>query len=417
MTSATPHESISKTTLVVDIGSSLIKVGIAGNLTPEKIIPCLLGSPRYSSKYKGDSEREILVGDDALKGGKHQKIGYRYPMKATGHVQDWNSLEVLLKAAFRDVLCKLLDYDCEHDCEHEHAAAQYKVLVAKPYDMKRAGLKRLVDTLLVNLGFGAVAMHEQAALVLYTQGVETGVVVELGESIASIVPVYKGHAIPKLDRSLAFGGRSITSHLIKLLRLKGFQLNEKEDLEIGRQIKEAACYVALDPDADERLAAETTVLTEAFKLPDGTVISVGRERFGAVEALFKPNLYNSNESSGLSDMIFEVIQDADIDCRADLYRNVILSGGTSLLPGMQARLEQDLNRRYTNDVLDGKHSRLSSNSLGWKPKVQAPASRQNLVFEGAALFADYVSNDENYWVGKEDYVRDGIQQVLDKCTI
>uniref|UniRef100_A0A7S4AXR3 Actin-related protein 2 n=1 Tax=Pseudo-nitzschia australis TaxID=44445 RepID=A0A7S4AXR3_9STRA len=413
MTSATPHESTrttSRTTLVCDMGSSLIKVGIAGNLTPVKIIPCLLGSPRYSSKYQGDSEREILVGDDALKGGKHQKIGYRYPMKATGHVQDWNSLEVLLKAAFRDVLCKL-------DCDYEYDTAQYKVLVAKPYDMKRADLKTLVDILLVGLGFGAVAMHEQAALVLYTQGVETGVVVELGESIANIVPVYKGHAIPKLDRSLAFGGRSITSHLIKLLRLKGFQLNEKEDLEIGRQIKEAACYVALDPDSDERLAAETTVLTETFKLPDGTMISVGRERFGAVEALFKPNLYNSNESGGLSDMIFEVIQDADIDCRADLYRNVILSGGTSLIPGMQERLEQDLNRRYTNDVLDGRQSRLSSNSLGWKPKVQAPASRQNLVFEGAALFADYVSNDENYWVGKEDYARAGIQQVLDKCRI
>ena len=72
-------------------------------------------------------------------------------------------------------------------------------------------------------------------------------------------------------------------------------------------------------------------------------------------------------------MIFEVIQEADIDCRADLYRNIILSGGTSLLPGIQERLEQDLNRRYTNDILDGKQSR----SLGWKPQVQASDSRQH----------------------------------------
>eukprot|EP00536_Pseudo-nitzschia_multiseries_P010246 jgi/Psemu1/288992/fgenesh1_pg.306_\ len=386
------------TTLVCDIGSGSIKVGIAGKLAPEKNIPCLLGCPRYTRKYKGESEQDILIGDDALKGGKSQKIGYRYPMKATGHVQDWKSLEIVLQSAFQ-AICTL-DF------------AGYQVLITKPYNMKRTDLKMLVDIFLVNFGFCAVTMHEQAALVLYTQGVETGVVVELGESRANIVPVYKGHAIPKLDRSLAVGGRSVTSYLIKLLKLKGFQLNESEDLEVGRQIKEAVCYVALDPHIDERLAAETTVLTESFKLPDGTMVSVGRERFCAVEALFKPKLYN-DESSGLSDTIFEVIQEADIDCRADLYRNVIISGGTSLILGLHARLEQDLNRRYTNDVLHGKQSR----SLGWKPKVHAPASRQNLVFEGAALFADYISDDPSYWVSKDEYFRNGIQQVLDKCTM
>ncbi|VEU41747.1 unnamed protein product [Pseudo-nitzschia multistriata] len=385
-------------TLVCDIGSSSIKVGIAGKLSPEKIVPCLLGCPRYACVQREGLGREILVGEDALKGGKHQKIGYRYPITETGHVQDWKALEILLNTAFQ-VLCHQ-DY------------GQYKVLITKPYNMKKADLKTLVDIFVVNLGFRAVAMHEQAALVLYTQGIETGVVVELGESISNIVPVYKGHAIPTLDRSLAVGGRSITSYLVKLLRLKGFQLSEKEDLEIGRKIKEAVCYVALDLDTDERLAADTTILTELFKLSDGTVISVGRERFGAVEALFKPDLCNS-ESNGLSDMIFEVIKGAGIDCRADLYRNVILSGGTSLLQGMQARLERDLNRRYMNDVLDGEQSR----SLGWKPHVQAPVSRKNLVFEGAALFADYISNDANYWVSKEEYYQAGIQQVLDKCTM
>ena len=319
-------------------------------------------------------------------------------MRATGHVQDWKYLEILLERALQGI--------CVPDC------AQYKVLITRPYNMKKADLKTLVDVFLVNLGFRAVTMHEQAALVLYTQGVETGVVVELGESIANIIPVYKGHSIPKLDRSLAVGGRSITSYLVKLLRLKGFQLNEEEDLEIGRQIKEQVCYAALDPTTDERLASETTVLMESFKLPDGITISVGRERFGAVEALFKPMLLNC-ESSGLSDMIFEVIQEADIDCRADLYRNIILSGGTSLLPGIQERLEQDLNRRYTNDILDGKQSR----SLGWRPQVQAPDSRQHLVFEGAALFADYISDDAKYWVSRKEYLQDGIQQVLDKCTI
>jgi actin-related protein 2 len=385
-------------TLVCDIGSGSIKVGIAGKLSPDKIIPCLIGCPRYSSRKNSNSACETLVGNDALKKGKYQNIGYRYPMTATGHIQDWESLEIVLERALQDF--RITDY------------SQYKVLITRPNSMTEEDLKMLVDIFLVNLRFCALTMHDQAALVLYTQGVETGVVVDLGESTANIVPVYKGHAISKLDRSLAVGGRSISSYLLKLLRLKGFQLNDEEDLELGRQIKEKVCYVALNPNVDERLATETTVLKESFKLPDGNIISVGRERFGAVEALFQPTLWNS-ESSGLSDMIFEVINAADIDCRADLYRNVILSGGTSLLPGIQERLERDLNLRYTNDVLDGKQSR----SLGWKPQVQAPSSRQHLVFEGAALFADYISDDEKHWISRTEYLRYGVQRVLDKCTI
>ncbi len=385
-------------TLVCDIGSGSIKVGIAGKLSPNDIVPSLVGYPKYSFRKNADSEREILVGKDVLERGKHQKIGYRYAMDATGRVQDWKSLEIILEKALE--VFSILDYSL------------YKILITRPYCMNDEDLKLLVDIFLVNLGFGAVAIHEQAALVLYTRGVETGVVVELGESTANIVPVYKGHAIPSLFRSMAVGGRSITAYLLKLLRLKGFQLNEKEDLEIGRQIKEGVCYVASDPSMDERLDAETTVLRETFKLPDGTIISVGRERFGAVEALFKPTLCNS-ESCGLSNMIFEIIKSADIDCRADLYCNVILSGGTSLLPGIQKRLERDLNERYTNDILDGDQSR----SLGWKPQVHAPSSRQHLVFEGAALFADYISNDDKYWISKEEYSQFGVQRLIDKCTI
>jgi len=388
-------------TLVCDIGSSSIKVGVAGKLTPDKVIPCLLGYPRnysWKNNCNSDKEQEILVGDDALKRGKHQKIGYRYPMMETGRVHDWESLEILLRRALQDI--------CARDFSH------FKILITRPYNMKKIDLKSLVDLFLVTLGFSAVTMHEQAALVLYTQGVETGVVVELGESKVNIIPVYKGHAIPKLDQTLAIGGRSITSYLIKLLRRKGFQLNEEEDIEIGRQIKEHACYVAFDPTLDERLATETTALLKSFKLPDGTLISLGRERFGAVEALFEPTLWNC-ESSGLSDMIFEVIQEADIDCRADLYQNIILSGGTSLLKGIQERLEKDLNFRYTNDVLNGRSSR----SLGWKPHVHAPDSRHHLVFEGASLFADYICDDSRYWVSREEYLQQGIQSVVNKCTI
>ncbi|KAL3905385.1 MAG: hypothetical protein SGILL_009698, partial [Bacillariaceae sp.] len=251
-----------------------------------------------------------------------------------------------------------------------------------------------------------------AALVLYTQGIETGIVVEMGESMVYITPVYKGHAIPNIHKSLSIGGRAITHHLLKLLRIKGYQLNDQEDTETARQIKELLCYVSNDLDMDKKLATETTVHVESFKLPDGPSIMVGRERFEATEAFFSPSLL-SVESNGLSDMIFDVIQDADIDCRADLYRNIIISGGSSLFCGMRERLEKDLTHRYNRDVLQFDQSR----SQGWTPQVQAPETRQHLVYEGATLFADLISNEESFWVTSSEYNDGGIESVLGKCNI
>ena len=64
---------------------------------------------------------------------------------------------------------------------------------------------------------------------------------------------------------------------------------------------------------ERKLAQETTVVDKEYKLPDGTVIYVGRERFEAPECLFNPNLIDV-ESPGISELIFEALNDSPIDC-------------------------------------------------------------------------------------------------------
>lgn len=83
----------------------------------------------------------------------------------------------------------------------------------------------------------------------------------------------------------------------------------------------------------------------ALQLPDGRVISVGAERFQAAEALFRPELVDS-EGEGLSGLVFRCIQEMDIDNRMALYQHIVLSGGSSMYPGLPSRLEADLRARY-----------------------------------------------------------------------
>lgn len=60
----------------------------------------------------------------------------------------------------------------------------------------------------------------------------------------------------------------------------------------------------------------------SLQLPDGRVIRVGGERFEAPEVLFQPHLINV-EKSGLSELLFSVIQSADIGLFAFVLRNYL----------------------------------------------------------------------------------------------
>lgn len=94
-----------------------------------------------------------------------------------------------------------------------------------------------------------------------------------------------------------------------------------------------------------------------YKLPDGREIKIGQERFEAPEALFTPSVADV-EAPGIADMVFETIQRADMDIRMSLYRNIVLSGGTTMYRGLPSRLEADIRSRYLKEVLKNDEARL-----------------------------------------------------------
>ncbi len=74
--------------------------------------------------------------------------------------------------------------------------------------------------------------------------------------------------------------------------------------------------------------------------------------------MFQPHLVDI-EQPGVAEMLFETIQTAAVDIRAELYKHVVLSGGSSMYPGLPSRLEKEMKQLYLTRVLNGDPSRLN----------------------------------------------------------
>ena len=65
--------------------------------------------------------------------------------------------------------------------------------------------------------FAGAYIAIQAVLTLYAQGLLTGVVVDSGDGVTHICPVFDGYALSHLTRRLDIAGRDITRYLIKVI--------------------------------------------------------------------------------------------------------------------------------------------------------------------------------------------------------
>ncbi|KAL9479557.1 hypothetical protein ACSS6W_004343 [Trichoderma asperelloides] len=398
--------------IVLDGGTGFLKVGYAAQNFPEHQYPSIVGRPILRSEERTDNDvviKDIMCGDDAAAARTMLQISY--PME-NGIVKNWEDMQHLWDYTFSEKL--------QINPQGE------KILLTEPPMNPLKNREKMCEVMFERYGFGGVYVAIQAVLALYAQGnrcspsvlsvwsfpsklaacacLSSGVVVDSGDGVTHIVPVYESVVLNHLTKRLDVAGRDVTRNLIKLLLRRGYALNRTADFETVRQIKEKLCYVSYDLELDKRLSEDTTVLVEDYTLPDGRVIRVGSERFEAPECLFQPHLVD-NESPGLGEFLFNTIQSADVDIRASLFKAIVLSGGSSMYPGLPSRLEKELKQLWLTRALQGNPERLSK----FKVRIEDPPRRRHMVFLGGAVLANIMAENESMWVTKAEWEEQGVR--------
>src|SRR5262249_43528675 len=155
----------------------------------------------------------------------------------------------------------------------------------------------------------------------------------IGEGVAQGIPIEGVYPMRASIFRYDYAGGELTERLGELLTERGhYDLNVIQNKDIVQDIKEKCCYVASDFDAEMEKTKMDSSLEKIYELPDGQKVTVGSERFRCAEALFQPSMVNL-DIPGIHRFVFDSIQRAPIDLRKDFSNNIVLAGGTTMLPG------------------------------------------------------------------------------------
>jgi len=353
----------------MDNGTGYSKLGFAGNDSPSFVFPTAIatrgptggagggssgsGRPAVANKpsfltggagpgghlsgKRGTEDLDFYIGDEALSAAGGSGYGINYPIRH-GQIDNWD----LMERFWSNSIFKYLRVEPE----------DHHFLLTEPPLNPPENREATAEIMFESFNVAGLYIAVQAVLALAASWTSskvqdrslTGTVIDSGAGVTHVIPVAEGYVIGSSIKSVPIAGRDITQFVQSLLRERG---ESDSSLATAERIKEEYCYVCpdivkefarYDRESDDRFKQHTVT----FANGKTTTVDVGYERFLAPEIFFNPEIYSSDFLTPLPTIVDNVIQTSPIDVRRGLYKNIVLSGGSTLYKDFGRRLQRDI---------------------------------------------------------------------------
>ncbi|KAF8591676.1 Actin/actin-like protein [Ramaria rubella] len=404
--------------IISDNGTGYSKIGFAGNSDPSFVFPTAIATrespttstrgpplpskPGHLASKRGIEDLDFYIGDEALANSK--TYGVHYPIRH-GMIENWDHME----RYWEQSIFKYLRAEPE-----DH----YFLLTEPPLNPPE-NRENTAEIFFESFNIKGLYIAVQAVLALaaswssgkVTDRTLTGTVIDSGDGVTHVIPCAEGYVIGSAIKHIPIAGRDISQFVLNLMRERGEMVTvpPEDQLKVAARIKENYTYVCQDIvkefrkyDADpyqyfQRFEGEHSVTGRKYS------VDVGYERFLAPEIFFNPEIYSSDFLTPLPEIVDGVIQASPIDVRRGLYKNIVLSGGSTMFDHFGQRLKRDLKNMVDRRIADSEVSSGSvMRSTGVDVNVISHKRQRYAVWFGGSLLAS-LPDFYSYCHTKADY--------------
>jgi actin-related protein 3 len=314
-------------------------MGYAGNSAPDYIVETKIVNAAKTTSQTPDLE--FWVGIEALQRAKTDTISN---VISEGIISDWDNIEKYWQRCLFQYM----------RCDPE----EHYVLLTEPPLNPPENREYTAEIMFETFNVPGLYIGVQAVLALIasrlSKGAEkilTGSVIDSGDGVTHVIPVVDGYVIGSCIKHIPLAGSNITSFMLRLMEDRGETIPRGSEREIlARRIKEQFCYVCPDMLNEFQKYDQDPTKFQMYNHNDTITgqpytVEVGYERFVGPELFFNPSIFDDQFSDPLSVVVDNTIQGCPIDTRRRLYRNIVLSGGSTMFKDFHRRLQRDINRR------------------------------------------------------------------------
>jgi len=275
----------------------------------------------------------------------------------------------------------------------------------------------LAKVLFIRYEVSAVLFTPSHLMALNTLGISSALVMDFGYEETTVIPVYEGVVMLSSAEEHAVGGKSLHNRLRSLIIQNG-NVKMEENIEAGAEtvlgaltesviedIKVRTCFVSpferakkLALNSDDKKLDVMVPPPVDYPLGGSSVLTIpGMVREAMAEDLFE----RDGEEKSLATIVLDCIIKCPVDMRRCMAENIVVMGGSAMIPGFLHRLLMEL-RSLLNEP------RYKTKTAIKTFKFHSPPAKENYVaWLGAAIFAatDAISPR---CLTKENYLQHGL---------
>lgn len=359
--------------IVIDNGSFLSKVGFGGNEAPKSVFPTVIARKQDLTCF----------GDEALNQEIDHDLLISYPVQK-GIVNNYEDIELVWQHIFDNVL--------------KVSPEEHPMFLTDSINEKQINRCRKIEIMMEKVKAPKFYLASQAVMAMYASGRITGIVLDSGAGVTQTVTTYEGNGVYQANLREGVTGTDIDAYLYqRLFSDNTYPYNQNQKMKYVRDIKETKCFVEQEKSFKNHNRKD--MLSESYYLPDGEEIKLNYGCCSSPEVLFTPSLSQLKKSKGVVDLLKSSIQLCDKLIWADLYGNIILSGGSTIFPGFHRRIRNEVRRIAPRGI---------------NVNVIALANRKYLAWQGGSITSALPQFSSQY-VTKEEYEESGSGMVAQKC--